>query len=81
MIRATILLFLLAYDVMLVGYMGAFGRLQWSFLLFGLAMSVPNMIGNWVGGLLFDPDKERLYRGVAYILIAATALSGLPFWG
>lgn len=81
MIRATILLFLLTYDLMLMGYMGAFGRLQGSFLLIGLALAVPNMIGNWIGSLLFDPAKERLYRGVAYGLIAVTALSGLPVWG
>ncbi|MGP6085706.1 sulfite exporter TauE/SafE family protein [Antarctobacter jejuensis] len=81
MIRATILLFLLAYDLMLVGYMGAFGRLEGSFFLFGLAMALPNMMGNWVGGRLFDPAKERLYRGVAYVLILMAALSGLPVWG
>lgn len=80
-IRATILLFLLLYDLLLVVYMGAFGRIEPVYGLLGLAMAVPNMAGNWLGGRLFDPGRERVYRGVAYALIAVAALPGLPFWG
>ena len=79
-IRATILLFLLSYDVLLVGYMGAFGRLEPGFALLGLLMALPNMAGNMLGGWLFRPEQERFYRGIAYVLIALAALSGLPIW-
>ena len=33
----------------------------------GLVLSVPNLLGNWLGGWLFRPEYERLYRGAAYL--------------
>ena len=80
-IRATILLFLMSYDLLLVAYMGVFGRLEAGFAVLGLAMAVPNMVGAWLGGRLFRPEQERVYRSVAYGLIAVSALSALPVWG
>ena len=47
----------------------------------GLALAVPNLMGNWLGGWLFRPDREQLYRAAAYLAIALAALSGLPLWG
>jgi hypothetical protein len=44
-------------------------------------MSLPNMAGNMLGGWLFRPQQERVFRAVAYVLIGGAALSGLPFWG
>ncbi|CUH76694.1 sulfite exporter TauE/SafE family protein [Tropicibacter naphthalenivorans] len=79
-IRATILLFLFVFDVVILGWMGVFGRLELAWVALGLAMAAPAIAGNWLGGRLFDPEKERLYRGVAYGLIAVSALSGLPIW-
>lgn len=79
-VRATILLFLISYDLMLMGYMAAFGRFMAEFLWLGLALSLPNMAGNWLGARLFRPERERLYRGAAYGLIAVSALSALPVW-
>ena len=37
----------------------------------------------WLGlctAWMFDPARERLYRGAAYGIIAASAVSGLPIW-
>ncbi|MBV7393725.1 TSUP family transporter [Mameliella sediminis] len=79
-IRATILLFLLAYDLLLMGYMAAMGRFMTEFLWLGLALSVPNMLGNWLGARLFRPEWEAAYRVAAYVLIATSALSALPVW-
>lgn len=80
-IRATILLFLLAFDFLILGYLAAFGHLTWAATGLGLALAVPNFAGNWLGGRMFRPQYDRLYRAIAYSVIAAAALSGLPLWG
>ncbi|MCT4555660.1 MAG: sulfite exporter TauE/SafE family protein [Pelagimonas sp.] len=80
-IRATILLFLLIFDLVLLGYLGLWGRLDLFAVGLGLALIVPNMAGGLLGGRLFDPAREWLYRGAAYIIIAVSGLSGLPFFG
>ncbi|EEE37147.1 hypothetical protein RKLH11_983 [Rhodobacteraceae bacterium KLH11] len=80
-IRATILLFLFAFDFLILGYFGAMGRLSAASVGLGLALAIPNLLGNWLGGWMFRPDREKLYRASAYLVIAAAALSGLPLWG
>lgn len=79
-IRATILLFLFAFDLLILGYLGAMGRLTMGATVLGLGLAIPNMVGNWLGSWLFQPERERLYRGAAYLVIAVAALSGLPLW-
>ena len=39
------------------------------------------MGGTWIGQWLFDPRHERLYRGVAYGIVALAVVVGLPVWG
>lgn len=80
-VRATILLFLLTFDFLIFGYLAAFGQLTLAATGLGLALAVPNLAGNWLGGWMFRPEREKLYRGIAYTVIAAAALSGLPLWG
>ncbi len=80
-IRATILLFLFAFDLLLIGYLAGMGRVAPAMAGLGLALALPNMAGNALGGWLFRPERERLYRAAAYAAIAAAALSGLPLWG
>ncbi len=80
-IRATILLFLLVYDLLLMLFMVGFGRWDTGIAVMGLVFAVPNVIGNWLGAWLFRSDYERFYRGTAYAVIAVSALSGLPVWG
>jgi uncharacterized membrane protein YfcA len=80
-IRATILLFLFAFDFLILGSLSGMGRVTWPAVGLGLVLSVPNLLGNWLGGWLFRPEYERLYRGAAYLAIAVAALSGLPLWG
>ncbi len=36
--------------------------------------------GNVLGGWLFRPGQERLYRAIAYFIIAASALNGMPLF-
>ncbi|MBO9444646.1 sulfite exporter TauE/SafE family protein [Ruegeria sp. R14_0] len=80
-IRATILLFLFGFDFLIFGFLSAMGRVTQDGILLGLALSVPNLLGNWLGGWLFHPEKEKIYRFAAYLAIAVAALSGLPIWG
>ncbi len=80
-IRATILLFLFAFDLLILGYLGGMGRLSMTSIGLGLALAVPNLAGNWLGGWMFRPEYENLYRAAAYLVIATAALSGLPLWG
>jgi uncharacterized membrane protein YfcA len=80
-IRATILLFLFVFDVLIIGTLAGFGRVTLIGAIFGLCLAIPNAAGNWLGGRMFRPERERMYRLTAYTLIAGVALSGLPLWG
>ncbi len=80
-IRATILLFLFAFDLLILGYLTGMGRVTLSGVGLGLMLAIPNMAGNWFGGWMFRPEYEAYYRAAAYCVIAIAALSGLPLWG
>ncbi len=80
-IRATILLFLFGFDFLLLGYLTGMSRVTAETVGVGLFLALPNLLGNGLGGRLFNPDQERLYRGMAYAVIALAALFGLPVWG
>jgi uncharacterized protein len=56
------------------------GLLRPEALWLGLVLVVPYALGNRIGQALFDPGREGLYRRVAYAIIAASALVGLPIW-
>lgn len=76
-IRANTTAYLFFFDVMmLVGFLVA-GRLAGLPLILGFLVMVPNLLGNLVGGAVFRPEYESLYRRVAYLIIAASSLSGL----
>ena len=79
-IRATTLLYLFGYDLLMIGYLSGMGRMEALPAVLGLALTLPNLLGNWLGGRMFVPGYERLYRAVAYTVILASALSGLPVW-
>lgn len=79
-IRATILLFLIAEAVLALTVFGLAGRLAAEAILIGFVLTIPNAIGIAFGSALFDPCRATLYRRVAYAVIAASALSGLPLW-
>jgi uncharacterized membrane protein YfcA len=49
-------------------------------LTFGLAMAAPYGLGALLGRRLFDPARADLYRRVAYGIIGAAGLIGLPLW-
>lgn len=79
-VRATILLYLVVYDILLLGIYAANGRLILDALLIGVFLAVPSIIGNIAGAAIFRPSLEGFYRAVAYAIIAFSALSALPVW-
>jgi len=79
-IRANTMLHLFFFDILLIAMIGARGELNWTPVVIGLMMAVPNILGNMIGAAIFDPERESLYRAVAYGVIAVSAISGLPLW-
>lgn len=79
-IRANFLLYLVAIDVILFAMLWVLGMMNWSVVALGLLIGIPNMIANMIGGRLFDPSSERIFRNVAYLVIAVSAIVGLPLW-
>jgi len=80
-VRATLTLFLLIYDAMALGLLTAKGEVTLTPFLIGAVLIVPNLLAIQVGAAMFHPDRERLYRRIAYTIIAGAALIGLPLWG
>lgn len=78
-VRANMMLFLFFTDFMIIAIVGLRGELFLTPLVIGLLMAVPNGIGNLIGAAIFNPDKAGIYKAVAYIVIAASAIMGLPF--
>lgn len=79
-IRANFLLYLLAIDFVLLPVLWLSGLMVWKIALLGLMVGIPNLIANVIGARLFDPHAERLFRNVAYVVIACSAIIGLPLW-
>ena len=79
-VRATTTLYLLGFDIVLMGMMLVMGRIELAPLWIGVLLAAPNALGNLAGAAIFKPGYEGLYRGVAYAIIAASGLSGLPIW-
>jgi uncharacterized membrane protein YfcA len=76
-IRANLTAFLFFFDLISLAGFAVSGRLEAMPVVLGLVCILPNLAGNLIGGWIFRPGYERLYRGVAYAVIAASALRGL----
>lgn len=79
-IRANFLLYLLAVDLILFPFLWLSGLMVWQVFFLGLLVGIPNVVANMIGARLFDPQAEALFRRVAYIVIAASAIVSLPIW-
>ncbi len=79
-IRANNMLYLILADVILLVVLWWSGFLVVSALAIGVLMIAPYLLGNWVGAQLFRPEAERVYRAVAYAIIAGSAILGMPVW-
>lgn len=79
-IRANAMLYLILADVLLLCILWLNGYLVASAVMVGVLMILPYTFGNWVGARLFRPEAERIYRRAAYLIIAGSAIMGLPLW-
>lgn len=79
-VRANMLLFLLLTDVVYMPMLALFGEFNLTAALIGAALILPGLLGNVLGARMFRPEAEQTYRRVAYVIVAISALSGLPLW-
>lgn len=79
-IRANIMVYLLLTDLIMIAVLGANGYIVTTAVFLGVMLSLPYLLGNLLGGYLFAPGYERLYRVVAYFIITLSALNGLPLF-
>lgn len=79
-IRANFLLYLLAIDAVMIAVFFVLDLFVWKIALLGLLAGIPNVLANMVGARLFNPHAEVVFRRVAYLVIAASAILGLPIW-
>jgi len=80
MVRANTMMFLFLVDLMSFVVFWAKGLLVLLPMLVGAFLAVPYALAGLVGQWIFDPEKEHIYRRVAYALIAISAIFGLPIW-
>jgi hypothetical protein len=80
-VRANTILFLAAIDVLITGNLMLRGLVDLTGLLLALTLVLPYALGTYTGQALFHPDLERVFRGLAYAVIAGAILTGLPIFG
>ena len=80
-IRANLILYLLFVDVIMLGLFAWRGFLELTPILLGLVLAVPYALAIVAGAAIFNPERPGIYRAVAYAIIAAAALRGLPVFG
>lgn len=80
-VRGNTMMYLFLVDIMTFVMFAIKGLIVLVPLVIGLVLTVPYAIAGLIGQRVFNPEKEHIYRRVAYVLIAASALAGLPVWG
>lgn len=79
-VRANTMMFLFFTDILALMVFAVKGLLMLFPVLVGGLLSAPYALGGYIGQLIFNPEKERVYRYVAYAIIATSAVFGLPIW-
>ncbi len=79
-IRGNMILYLFLVDILSLLVFGVKGLLVLLPLTIGVVLAAPYAIAGLIGQRIFNPDKEHIYRRVAYAMIAFSALAGLPVW-
>ncbi len=79
--RANTIVVLTLSGLALLPVMALQGVLAREAVLAGLALVPIYALGGWIGRRLFDPGRAGLYRSVAYVIVGAAAILGLPVWG
>jgi hypothetical protein len=80
LIRANTMVFLFLFDLTLLALIAVRGDLMAAPVWIGLLLAIPTMLGTLLGTAIFDPARAGVYRLAGYVIVMASALSGLPFW-
>lgn len=80
-VRANTAVFLTISSLTFLPQLWAQGLMTLDTLTLGAILLPAYGLGTWVGGYVFRPGYETVYRRVAYVIIAASGLAGLPIWG
>ncbi|MEM9432930.1 MAG: sulfite exporter TauE/SafE family protein [Pseudomonadota bacterium] len=78
--RGNTLVFLTSTGLLTAPLMALQGMLSAQSVMLGLILLVPYGAAARLGQRYFDPNRETLYRRVAYAIIAAAVVMGLPVW-
>ena len=78
-VRANVLLYLVLWDALFGAVLWGTGRLEAAPVALGAVLIAPYLLANVAGARLFAPGRERLYRRVAFGLIAAAAVLAVPW--
>jgi len=79
-VRANTILFLALLDIGIVVNLVLQGRLGWPIVPLAALLAVPYGTGIAAGQRLFHPGREGVYRRLAYAVIGAAILAGLPLF-
>ncbi|MFY9209611.1 MAG: sulfite exporter TauE/SafE family protein [Aestuariivita sp.] len=79
-VRATLMIYLLVVDALLLALLWLFDRLEPEYIALGFMVTLPYLAGNILGAALFRPERETMYRAIAYGIIAGSAILSLPVW-
>ena len=77
-IRAVILLYLFTTDLVVMLTFWLRDLITLEAFLIGVLLVPSYMIGGLIGQKLFEPTREKMFRGLAYGIILLAAITGLP---
>jgi hypothetical protein len=79
-VRGNTMMYLFLVDMLTLLVFAIKGLLLLLPLMIGLLLSIPYGIAGLIGQKVFNPEKEHVYRRVAYAMIAFSAVAGMPIW-
>jgi hypothetical protein len=79
-VRANLMVFFMICDLLLVAIFGYEGLFEARPLALSLLLGIPYLLGMGAGSRFFHGASDKLYRLIAYIIIALAALVSLPLF-
>jgi hypothetical protein len=79
--RANTIMVLTLSSMALIPILLASGTIGGDTVVTGLMLAPVYALAAWGGQRMLTPGREALYRQVAFALIGAAGVAGLPVWG